>query len=60
MGKYEAREIQNLSDFVKEENKEIGNNIRTLKDTNSINRKIWELSWDQNIGQPKELQYMNP
>ena len=43
MGKYKAREIKNLSDFVKGKNKETGNNIHNLKEINSINGKIWEV-----------------
>ena len=43
MGKYKAREIKNLSDFIKGKNKEIGNNIHNLKEINSINGKIWEV-----------------
>ena len=39
MGKYKAREIKNLSDFVKEK----GDNIHKLKQVNSVNGNIWEV-----------------
>ena len=44
MGKYKAREVKDLSHFMKEKFIEVGKSTRTLKDTKSINEKVWKVA----------------
>ena len=41
--KNKAREVKDLSHFMKEKLIEVGKSTRTLKDTKSINEKVWKV-----------------
>ena len=43
MGKYKAKELKSLSQFVKKKHKNISNDRKKLKEINSMNGKIWEM-----------------
>ena len=43
MGKYKAKELKSLSQFVKKKHKNISNDRKKLKEINSMNGKIREM-----------------